>query len=110
MAREAQRVAGIASRGFSLFLKNLGVRELCLAEDSQEAFSKCSHILDRDDVALVIVQKSLYSRELENRVGERKDLLVVVMPESLAELREDPALTYEELLRKVLGFKVRLVY
>ncbi|MEM0340068.1 MAG: hypothetical protein QW065_05530 [Acidilobaceae archaeon] len=108
MGSEAQRAVGIASSSFSLFFKLLGIKEVCEAETPQEALERCSHLLERKDVATIFIQASLDSKKLRAKATGLRPLLAVV-PDNLMGLKEDPKRRYEELLRRSLGFKVELL-
>ncbi|MCS7099723.1 MAG: V-type ATP synthase subunit F [Sulfolobales archaeon] len=88
-------------------LKTLGVGSVVVADDTQSAALAIEELVKSDDIAVVLVQKSLMrSVKIPAETHSKLYPILVEIPDEPADVAVEPREYYRELVRKFIGYEI----
>lgn len=104
-----KRIIAVVRPDLSPLMKILGVEEVFEVDDKinvDELFKKVSEL---DDVGIVLTQKSIIEKisgSVLEDIQSRLYPVIVMLPDSIEEIKKNPMDVYRGLIRKFIGFEI----
>jgi len=103
-------MCAVVKRDLEPLMRMLGVKEVYTVESWDEARRTLSELMNRGDVAVVLVQEGLVPREVSfiDLNSQRRYPIITMIPDTREKLSENPSAYYRELIRRYIGYEVHV--
>lgn len=108
VGRFAKKVVAVVEPHLVSFVLTLGIDEVYEIRDGEDFAKYIRELCSRDDVAILVTQRSLFERY--GVVQERVKVypVVVSLPDRPEDLRTEAIDVYRELIRKFIGYEIHI--
>ena len=106
--RYIRKVVGVVEPHLVSFLKVLGVDEVFVVQSENDFRKYIREIAAREDVAVVITQRSLAKKYSDAVSISTLYPAVIAIPDTAEELKEKAIDVYRVLIRKFIGYEISL--
>ncbi|MEM1623548.1 MAG: V-type ATP synthase subunit F [Sulfolobales archaeon] len=103
------KLVAVVKKELVPLVKTLGTTNVVGVDDSTSASTAVEELLQSDDVAVIVVQKSLLrTMKLPAEVHTKLYPILVEIPDEPGDLTADPREYYRDLIRKFIGYEIHL--
>ncbi|MEM4789316.1 MAG: V-type ATP synthase subunit F [Ignisphaera sp.] len=104
-----KRVVAIVKPDLSPLMKIIGVDEILEVIDKVNVDELFKNVSEPDDVGIILTQKSIIEKVSESVLEDIQSRLfpvIVMLPDSIDEIKKNPMDVYRSLIRKFIGFEI----
>ncbi|MEM1644972.1 MAG: V-type ATP synthase subunit F [Ignisphaera sp.] len=104
-----KRVVAIVKPDLSPLMKIIGVDEILEVIDKVNVDELFKNVSGPDDVGIILTQKSIIEKVSESvleDIQSRLSPVIVMLPDSIDEIKKNPMDVYRSLIRKFIGFEI----
>lgn len=104
-----KRIIAIVKPDLNPLMKMLGVEEVFEADDKVDVDELFRKVSELDDIGIILTQKSIIERVSESILENIQTKLypvIIMLPDSIEEIRKNPMDIYRSLIRKFIGFEI----
>lgn len=102
-----RKIIAIVKPELVAFVKLLGISEVYEAMDSNKALEILENNLKRNDVGIIVVQKSLVNRISEDVQG-RVYPIILFLPDTPLDISKSSIEEYRKLVKRIIGYEIHV--